>query len=152
MPQAKRGLIGEAAVLNAFIQREFDVLVPFGEGLAYDLVVPVHDAFLRVQCKTAWKKGGCLIFNSHATDHGRGPMSYVGRAEVFGVYFPPTDSVYLVPVDISPHEGRLRLEPTLNNPRRRVRWADDYAIARWSIEELHGLTNGTRTDRLSLVA
>ena len=139
MPLAKRGLIGEAAVLHAFVHRGFDVLMPFGEGLPYDLVVPVEDKFLRVQCKTAWPKGGCLIFNSHATDHGRGPVSYVGRADVFGVYFPPRRSVYLVPLDISHHEGRLRLEPTRNNQRRRIRWAEDYVIDRWTPAALHAL-------------
>jgi hypothetical protein len=152
MGQAKRGLIGEAAVLHAFIQRGFDVLMPFGEGLPYDLVVPIRDGFLRVQCKTAWPRGGCLVFNSHATDHGRGPVSYVGRADLCGVYFSPRETVYLVPVDISVHEGRLRLDPTRNNQRRRIRWADDYSIDRWTEDALHSVLTGDQGSLTRLAA
>ncbi len=152
MRQAKRGLIGEAAVLNAFVQRGFDVLLPFGEGLPFDLVVVIEEAFLRIQCKTAWPHRGCLLFNSHATDHGSGARSYVGRADLFGVYFPPRQAVYLVPVNISSHEGRLRLEPTRNNQRRRVRWAADYAIGQWSAEALHDVALGEWPDPNLLAA
>jgi hypothetical protein len=104
----------------------------------YDLVLHVPDnVFLRIQCKTAWQSGGCLIFNAHTTDHGRGPQSYVGLAEIFGVYFSPRQSVYLVPVDVvGGNEGRLRLEPTRNNRRRRVRLAAEYEIERWTVAAL----------------
>jgi hypothetical protein len=142
MPHAKRGLVGEAAVLNAFVQRGYDVLLPFGEGLPYDLVIPIEDAFLRVQCKTAWPNRGCLLFNAYATDHGRGQISYVGRADVFGVYFPPQESVYVVPVAEFTGEGRLRLAPTRNNQRRRVRFAADYSVDRWTAATLREVAGG----------
>src|ERR671918_1412404 len=133
-----RGNPGEAAVLSALVQRGFDVLVPFGDGQPYDLVVHVPmNTFLRVQCKTAWARGGCLVFNSRTTDHGRGPQSYVGLADIFGVYFPPRHSVYLVPINAAGNgEGRLRIEPTRNNQRRRVRPAGDYEVDRWTAEAL----------------
>lgn len=135
---AAAGNAAEAAVLSAFVQREFDVLVPFGAGQPYDLAVHVSaHAFLRVQCKAAWPRGGCLIFNCRATDHGRGNLPYVGLADIFGVYFPPRRSVYLVPIDaVADTEGRLRLEPTRNNQRRRVRLAADYEIEQWTVERL----------------
>jgi hypothetical protein len=125
-------------VLAALVQRKLDVLVPFGEGQPYDLVVRVKDAtFLRVQCKTAWPVGGCLIFNCRATDHGRGPQPYFGLADIFAVYFPPSQVVYLVPIDaVAESEGRLRLEPPRNNQKQRIRFAADYEIGRWTIESL----------------
>ena len=49
-------------------------------------------------------------------------------------------------------EGRLRLEPTRNNQRRRIRWAVEYAIDRWTDEDLHALVTGRRIDRLTLAA
>jgi hypothetical protein len=74
------------------------------------------------------------------TDHGRGAQPYLGLADLFGVYFPPQESVYLVPVDaVGAHEGRLRLEPTRNNQRRRVRLAADYEIERWTPNALREL-------------
>jgi hypothetical protein len=138
MAASSRGNTGEAMVLAALVQRGFHVLVPFGEGQPYDLVVHLGEReFLRVQCKTAWPRGGCLIFNSRSTDHGRGPQSYLGLADIFGVYFPPKSAVYLVPIDaVAQFEGRLRLEPTLNNQRRRIRRATDFEIDRWTLDSL----------------
>jgi len=132
-------------VLGALIRRNFNVLVPFGEGQPYDLVVHlVGTTFLRVQCKTAWPSRGCLIFKSQSTDHGRGSQSYAGLADIFAVYFPPDRSVYLVPIDaVAETEGRLRLKPTLNNQQRGIRLASDFEIDRWTGEALGELLTNT---------
>jgi hypothetical protein len=132
-------------VLSAFAQRGFHVLVPFGDGHPYDLVLHLAGAeFLRVQCKTAWPKGGCLVFNCRSTDHGRGPQSYAGLADIFGVFFPPRQSIYLVPIDgVANFEGRLRLDPTRNNQQRGVRMATEFEIDRWTTERLRGVAPGT---------
>lgn len=124
--------------MAALIRRGFHVLVPFGEGRPYDLVVDLGGAsFLRVQCKTAWPRNGCLVFNPHTTDHGRGRLSYIGRADIFGVYFPPSSSVYLVPISaVTRFSGRLRLAPTRNNQRQGVRYAVDFEIDRWNTKAL----------------
>jgi hypothetical protein len=145
MGQPTPGIAGEAAVLNAFVERGFHVLIPFGEGLPYDLVVAIDDAYLRVQCKTAWPSRGCLIFNAYATDHGHGQGSYVGRADIFGVYFPVIRSVYLVPVAEVRDKARLRLEPTRNNQRERVRFAAQYEIDAWTPQALREAAAGGRT-------
>lgn len=128
-------------VLGAFIERDFHVLVPFGGGHPYDLVVQVGDAtFLRVQCKTAWLLGGCMVFKCQTTDHGRGQQSYLQSADIFGVYFPPRKAVYLVPINaVARTEGRLRLMPARNNQKRRVRLAADFEIDRWTPEALRDL-------------
>ena len=128
-------------MLNAFVERGLAVLVPFGGGHPYDLALHVGGAaFLRIQCKTAWLRGRCLVFNSHSTDHGRGQVSYVGLADAFGIYAPATRAVYLVPVEgVGSSEGRLRLTPTLNNQRKRIRFAADYEIGAWTIDGLRDL-------------
>jgi PD-(D/E)XK endonuclease len=138
MRSPTKGNAGEAMVLAALVQRGFHVLVPFGDGHPYDLVVSIkHSTFVRVQCKTAWVRGGCLIFRSRTTDHGRGPQSYLGLADVFGVYFPPTQTVYIVPIGaVAGFEGRLRLEPTRNGQRKRVRFAAQYELDRWTADSL----------------
>ena len=125
-------------MLNAFVERDLVVLLPFGAGQPYDLVVHLPtDAFLRVQCKRARALGGCVEFNSRTTDHGRGRLPYLGLADAFGVYFPPNQSVFLVPVrEVSSFRVRLRLEPARDNQRRRIRLAADYEIDRWTIETL----------------
>ena len=81
-----------------------------------------------------------MVFNARSTDHGRGPQPYHGLADVFGVYFPPRKTVYLVPVNAIPgSEGRLRLLPTLNNQRKGIRFAAEFEFDRWSDEDLREL-------------
>jgi hypothetical protein len=146
MKTATKGNIAEAAVLHALVSRDLHVLTPFGSGHPYDLVVEAEGCFVRVQVKTGWPLGGCVVFNSHSTDHGQGRGSYHGLADVFGVYFPPTGAVYIVPVTaVTATEGRLRLEPTKNNQKRRVRLAVDYEIARWGGPELAAVVNQPAT-------
>jgi hypothetical protein len=137
MGTAETGNATEAAVLNAFVERGFDVLLPFGGGHAFDLVVHVDGRFLRVQCKTARQRGGCLAFNSRTTDHGRGRLPYDGLADLFGVFAASTSGVYLVPVRAaSTYISHLRTEAPLNGQRRGVRFAADYDIDRWSAAAL----------------
>lgn len=139
-----KGNSTEAAVLGAFEGRGLAVLVPFGGGHPYDLVVDLGDGvFLRVQCKTARRKDGCVMFNGRGTDHGRGRTTYRGRADIIAAYCPPTDTVYLVPVSdrFSP---RLRLRPARNNQRRGVQLAADYEIGRWSRRALIGIVQDGR--------
>lgn len=143
-------------VLAALTCRGFSVLLPFGEGLPYDLVVDLgKPGFLRIQCKTAWRRKGCLIFNTRSTDHGQGSRSYEGLADIFGVYFPPNRTVYLVPIyAVARFEGRLRLEPTLNNQQRKIRQAEDFEIGRWSADSLRELLSrdAPRDERALTVA
>jgi hypothetical protein len=136
-----RGNAAESAILNAFVERGVGVLVPFGDGHAYDLVVDLGEAtFLRIQCKTAWPRDGCLLFNCRSTDHGRGPQPYDGLADVFGVFFPPSRGVYIVPLDaIAGTEGRLRLDAPRNNQRRRIRDARRFELDRWTDDDLREL-------------
>jgi PD-(D/E)XK endonuclease len=138
MTTALRGNTTEAAVLRALVDLDFAVLIPFGEGHPYDLVVHLAgSSFARVQCKSGGVRKGCVVFNSNSTDHGRGPGTYLGLADIFGVYCPATGGVYLVPVsDVPTSAPRLRIQATRNNQEKRIRYAADYDVASLSIEEL----------------
>jgi hypothetical protein len=97
---ATKGNEAEAMVMAALVARGFNVLVPWGGGQPYDLGVDLGGSdLLKVQCKTGWSEKRCITFNTRSTDHGQGRRSYVGLAHIFGVYFPPLKSVYLVPLD-----------------------------------------------------
>jgi hypothetical protein len=140
MKTATRGNAAEGAVLNALIRRGHDVLLPFGDGHPFDLVIHLRGRFIRVQVKTAWRKEGCVLFNPYATDHGKGIGSYAGLADVFGVFCRDTDAIYLVPLDgVASQSGRLRIEPTRNNQSRRVRYAHQFEISKWDEDRLLGL-------------
>jgi hypothetical protein len=156
MTTALKGNTTEAAVLSALVERDYAVLLPFGEGHPYDLVVHVEaEQFLRVQCKTARVRNRCLRFNSRSTDHGHGPGSYVGLADIFGVYCPEKRSVYLVPVlDVPRFDVFLRLDPARNNQQHGIRMAADYEIDRWTPQRLAAVASpGQPPDaRLTLIA
>ena len=133
MDTIRRGNAAEAAVLNALIRADLDVYLPFGEGSACDLIVGTEREFIRVQVKCARVKGECLLFNSCTTDHGKGRLTYHGRADVFGVHSPEIDRVYIVPVADCPRfQATLRCVPTRNNQSKGVRYAGDYAVERWA--------------------
>ena len=154
MLTAIRGNTSESAVLHAFLKRGFHVLIPFGGGCPFDLAVASDSGLLiRVQVKTGWAQGGCVAFNTHSTDHGRGPGSYRGKADLFGVYFEPLDQVYLVAVgQVGISECRLRLEPSRNNQRRRIRFAEEYRIERWTDEAISGTVDLTLGDQQANLA
>ncbi|HEX8753451.1 MAG TPA: group I intron-associated PD-(D/E)XK endonuclease [Solirubrobacterales bacterium] len=146
MSTAIKGNATEAAVLKAFAERGLSVLVPFGDGAPFDLAVHLGGGdFLRVQCKTGRSLNGCVVFNGRSTDHGRGRLSYAGLADVFGVYFPLDDKVYVVPV-ASGFAPRLRLAPPRNNQRRGVRFAVDYELGNWNDEALRALVMRRRVE------
>lgn len=127
----------EAIVMSHLIGRYETVLIPFGDGRRYDLVVDDGEKFIRIQCKTGWVKQGAIYFNSGSSTYQKGfsagrhrrTRDYRGEADFFGVYCADTSSVYLVPVEhVGTDRGILRIDPTKNNQSKNVRWARDYVL------------------------
>src|SRR6266700_1749136 len=93
---SQRGLEGHTAVLNRLVQLGFEVLLPWGDHLGYDLAyyVTSEARFFRIQCKVAWLSSDVnyLIFSTFTVSAGGSEMwkkkktGYEGRAEYFGVY------------------------------------------------------------------
>ena len=126
------GLRSEAAILGALVKRGYAVLLPFGVNQRYDLVLDLGDRFVRAQCKTGRLRKGAVEFSTQSVRvnargvHTRG---YDGEADVFIVYSPDLDKVYIVPLEIATRASMtLRVEPTLNRQSRRVHWAVDYEL------------------------
>jgi hypothetical protein len=130
---AIQGNAAEAAVLQALTAAGLHVLVPFGNGSAFDLAVAVPSGeILRVQVKAGRVRKGGVEFNSASTDHGNGQRDYRGRADLIAVYVPSLFRVFMVPVhDCPTSRGFLRLDPARNNQQRRVRKAEDYSFEAW---------------------
>lgn len=54
---------------------------------------------------------------------------YADEVDLFAVYCPATDGVYVVPIEEATRTvGALRVEPTANGQGRRVRWAAEYEL------------------------
>ena len=113
------------------------VLRPFGENQRYDLLIDDYERFIRVQCKTGRLRQGAVRFNTcsvtyhHPNNQGAKAYRhhYRDAADVFGVYCPELDRVYLVPVEeVGTNVAALRVDPPKNSQRKRVRWASDYEL------------------------
>lgn len=128
-----KGDVTEAMVLSALVKAGKTVLKPWGDNKRYDLVIDEGDQFVRIQCKTGRLRDGSVIFKAASFQTNRGnnvvKKDYIGQADKFGVYCPDNGKVYLVPVVLK-SEVALRVEPTSNNQRKRIRWAKDYEIER----------------------
>jgi hypothetical protein len=134
MQTIQRGNAAEAAVLAALVAAEIPVLLPFGDGLSFDLAaaIPPHGELVRIQVKSGRVRNGCVLFNTRSTDHGAGQRSYVGRADVIAVHVPDPHGVFVVAVDECPRSvGALRIRDSRNNQRLRVRFAKDYTLEAW---------------------
>lgn len=126
--------ISEAKVLAKFSEQGWAVLVPWGDTEPYDLVIDRGSGFESVQVKTArylpTKEG--LEFKTYSMTGGRGyqrtKLQYFGKVDLYAAYFPPLDSVYLVPVDSSKSSISLRLTATKNNQTKGIRMASDYLV------------------------
>jgi hypothetical protein len=117
--------------------------VPFGENTRCDLIIDRQGTLTRVQCKTGRLREGSIRFAvCSCYGHHRNPKnnrrSYQGQIDVFAVYCPETAGVYMIPIEAlsSASSAYLRVEPPLNNQRKRIRFATDYEIARVTTEGL----------------
>ena len=100
----------------------------FAADSRVDLVYEDGDGFHRAQCKTSRLIGDVIEFCTCSnTNHVR--KDYRSDVDVFGVYSPDLDEVFMVPVaDVPARACRLRLRPTRNGQSKGVRWARDYAL------------------------
>jgi len=132
---ARIGLTAHTAILHKLVSLGFEVLQPLNNDLRYDLAYYWGETaeLVRIQCKAGRYDPikGCIYFKNFNRTGGRsGRRSYIGDAEYFGVYCAELNTVYLVPVDVTPYasEVGLRIQPTKNNQGKKVIWAKDYEI------------------------
>lgn len=122
----------EGAVLAALLKAGRTVLIPFGENHRYDLVIEDSGSYYRVQCKTGRLERGGIEFNSCSVHAHRGKKSrgYKGEADIFGVFCPQNDKVYLVPVDsVGTSNVFLRIDSPKNGRKTGLRMASDYELS-----------------------
>jgi hypothetical protein len=136
-------LIGDRttlAVMLALRNVGYAVSVPFGENTRYDLVIDDGSGLFRVQCKTGRLRVGSVVFATcssyaHHANARASQRAYHGQIDFFGVFCPETAGVYLVPIEHAATQrmAALRVLPSRNRQRKRIRWAADYEIAEVAI-------------------
>lgn len=119
----------EAIILAELIKRDYTVLIPYGNNQRYDYVLDIDGRFVRVQCKTARLRNGCLMFNacSFHTITGK-RRSYDGEVDIFVVYSPDLDKIYRLDADGLGQSPSLRVDDPKTNSKNITRWAKDYEL------------------------
>jgi hypothetical protein len=81
-----------------------------------------------VQCKASRTIGEVLYFRT-CSNTKNVPRTYDGEIDVFGVYSPNHNLVYLVPASGLPARCcSLWLVPARNGQKKRVWWAEDFLL------------------------
>src|SRR5205807_4450693 len=119
----------ELAVAMALVRAGWHVYQPFfSPHSRVDLVVDGDAGLRRIQCKTSRLSGDVLVFST-CSNTGKLKKDYRGEVDLFGVYSPELETVYLVPVEHTATRAcSLRLAPARNGQTRRVRFAADYLV------------------------
>jgi hypothetical protein len=121
----------QGAIVAAVMKYGYTILIPFGEGRRYDIVIEKDSQFLRIQCKAGRYEKGVIRFNTCSVNWFNKTRKRYTSEEIdnFAVYCEHTGKVYIIPVEeVTSTEGSLRVEPTANNQSKGVRWAKDYEI------------------------
>ena len=134
MNTVQKGDVSEAKILSRFIELGYTVLLPWSNGLRYDMVIDRGDGiFLRVQVKTGkiYDDGAYIKFSVSSTNgssHQRASYDN-GQIDYLAIYCPDNEKCYLIHVsDIRISNMLLRLKNPRNNQYTNVRWAHDYEL------------------------
>jgi hypothetical protein len=131
----EKGSIAELAIASAAARLQIGVFKPLTDGERYDLILDLRPQLLRVQCKWATRYDDVVIVRCYsarrtATGLVRRPYS-VEEIDAIGAYCLELETCYLVPIElmIGQETLQLRLRPTRNNQRLRIRWAREFELA-----------------------
>jgi hypothetical protein len=130
----EKGLLTEAAIVKECIALGIPVARPLDDE-PYDLILELPVGLMRVQCKSATKKGDVLVISCRRCR--RGPGGFIrrqyapGEIDMVAAYCAELDRCYLLPLPLSVDRTavQLRLVPTRNNQQRLINWAKDYEFA-----------------------
>ncbi len=133
------GNVSEGIVMTAYLKAGFIVSIPFGTGAPYDLLVDTGSHLYKIQVKTGWRRKGCILYKGQRRMREASPYTtrpYTeSEVDHFAIYYPLTNSIYVVPFRICGGNGCLRLEPVQNGQQKLIRWASDFTWAK-HVEEL----------------
>jgi len=132
-PLKQKGDLAELMVAADLRRRGYRICIPFGEDCDYDLVVERHGKLERVQVKHTTSDGAIVIVRcrSHSLTNGRVRATKHYTAESvdwIAVWESTTGTAYYIPSSVFDGftELSLRVAPTRNNQRLRIRDARDF--------------------------
>jgi hypothetical protein len=134
-----RGNISESIVMTPYLRAGFTVAIPYGAGAPYDLIVDAGTGLYRIQVKTGWLRKGCILYKTKRRVREAHPYAtrlYTeSEVDYFAIYYPLTESLYVVPFKVCSGTGCLRLDAVRNGQQKLIRWASDFTWEK-HVEEL----------------
>jgi PD-(D/E)XK endonuclease len=131
----QKGAIAETAIAHAATALGIEVYRPIAEGGRFDMIFLLGEELVRVQCKWARRIGDVVIVRCYSCRRAREGLRkrlYTpDEIDAFAAYSIDTGKCYYLPlatIGIRSHI-QLRIEPTRNNQKFGVHWAEDFEFA-----------------------
>jgi hypothetical protein len=144
----EKGNIAELAIAFEATKLGVQVLKPLAEHGRYDLAFDLGERVLRVQCKTAKRRGAVLVINLVSSWHS--PNGYVRNkyrpeeVDAIAAHDHQSGLNYLIPFElvVGMAAFQLRLSPPKNGQRASIHFAADHTLA-GAIAQLGERVHGT---------
>lgn len=124
MDTKMKGDIAEIQVQLKALNFGWDVLIPLGDRLPYDLVIVINDKFIKIQVKSAWKsKNGVYYVDVRRTKTNRRIMKrekYTTDDFDFAIVFISDVNVfYVIPVnEFNSYSGQITMHENVSKQRK----------------------------------
>ncbi len=123
----QKGDIAEAYVMYALKQNGFNVLIPWGEDVRYDLVSEKNGIFKRIQVKYVTPKNGVLEVRFRSSNNYNIIHYTDSNIDIIAVYYDKEKKIYFIPLSGADKGGyKLRLVPAKNNQKKFVTLSTKY--------------------------
>ena len=134
MTTDQKGAIAEACIAAAAIKLGVGVFRPLADE-RYDLVFDLRPELIRIQCKWVTCRAGALTVyctSSRRTADGFRRRTYTAsEVDAIAAYCMEIDRCFLIPIKMVENRAAivLRIQPSRNNQRHGINWADDFDLA-----------------------
>lgn len=125
------GNIGQAAVINKFVEMGINVYVPFGDGCVVDLIAEWNNKLHKIQIKTTESiKDSLMTWRLCKQEgyHGIKVPYLKDEVDYFALYCIETKTLCLVPFDNVPLTFSIRLDSYEGRRYKNMHFESDFSF------------------------
>ena len=125
------GNIGQAAVINKFVEMGINVYVPFGDGCVVDLIAEWNNKLYKIQIKTTESVKDSLMtwrLSKQEGYHGAKVPYLKDEVDYFALYCIETKTLCLVPFDNVPLTFSIRLDNYKGRRYKNMHFESDFSF------------------------
>ncbi len=121
------GMLGELKAQYDFIKHGFEVWVPQGDYLSYDLVVSKNNIIYKIQIKTTEKiNNGLIVWNLRSQNYYVNKIYTINDCDYFYLYCLENEKSYLLKNRENMSGFQIRLIPPKNNQRKGIHFEEEF--------------------------